>query len=120
LTTRDDPDRFVTGGGASFMDVDFAGKDLSRLYADKAYKAGYDELTVKALRLRVQQILAAPDESTLAALKSVDYRQDKVGDGLTLSMKLTDREERLILEKRAGREGTVIVIVDIVGVSVNA
>jgi plasmid maintenance system killer protein len=98
------------------MDVDFAGKDLSRLYADKAYKAGYDGSTIKAFRLRIQQILAAPDEGTFAAMKSFDYRQIRIDGGPKWSMKLNGRG-RLILGKRAGVQGTVIVVEEIADVS---
>jgi plasmid maintenance system killer protein len=98
------------------MDVVYAREQLRRLYADKAYVAGYDDSTIKAFRLRVQQIHAAPDEGTFAALKSLDYRQVRVNDSLKWSMKLNGRG-RLILEKQPGRKGTVIVISEIVDVS---
>jgi plasmid maintenance system killer protein len=98
------------------MDVVFAGQDLGRLYADKAYDAGYDDSTIKAYRLRIQQIIAAPDEGTFVALKSLDYRQVRVNDSSKWSMKLNGRG-RLILETQAAGEGTVIVVADIVDVS---
>jgi plasmid maintenance system killer protein len=98
------------------MEVVFAGEELGRLYADKAFVAGFDGSTIKAFRLRVQQILAAPDEGTFAALRSLDYRQVRVNNSSKWSMKLNGRE-RLILEKQVAEKGTVIVITDISDVS---
>jgi plasmid maintenance system killer protein len=100
------------------MDVIFAGEELGRLYADKDYVAGFDDSTIKAFRLRVQQILAAPDEGTFTALKSLDYRQVRVNDSPKWSMRLNGRG-RLILEKQAEGKATVIVVADIVDVSVD-
>lgn len=85
------------------MEVIFTDDDLDRLERDPAFTAGLAPPIVRAFRLRMQTIRAAPDTRDFYALKSLRYEKLKGKRSHQRSMRLND-QWRLILEydKREG------------------
>jgi proteic killer suppression protein len=91
------------------MEVIFANPELDRLEVDGAYDAGLDRATVLAYRMRLQQIRAAPDEKTLFALRSLDFRHLAGQPNGGWSMALAG-QRRLILELEDTSQGRVVLV----------
>lgn len=94
------------------MEVEFDDSSLLRLASDASYDAGYDRITVKTFRMRVQLIRAAEDERAFYQLKSLHFERLQGGRQGQSSMRLND-QWRLILRFRKKEDGKVVVIMSI-------
>jgi proteic killer suppression protein len=94
------------------MEVEFGDASLDRLETDGKYDAGFSQSIVKAFRLRMQTIRAAPDERIFYALKSLRFERLEGDRSHQHSIELNDHW-RLIVELKGGAANRVIVIVGI-------
>ena len=92
------------------MDVIFSNKKLDRLDTDSSFTAGYSPTVVRAFRMRMQSLRAAPDESALEALKSLDVRENGRPDRRLIRL---DNEVRLVVDFHAEGDRTVLQVVGI-------
>ena len=94
------------------MDVEFADEELRRLYVEQGFTAGFSKDIVKRYRKLVQAIIAAVDERTFYAMKSLHYEKLKGNRSHQRSMRL-NRQWRLILELREESPKKIVVIISI-------
>ena len=94
------------------MEVRYKDASLDRLETDPAYAGGYDQAIVRAFRLRIQTIRAAPDERTFYELKSLHFEKLKGNRSHQHSMRLNS-QWRLILEFDGSGSAKVVCIVGI-------
>jgi proteic killer suppression protein len=94
------------------MEVQFRDASLDRLETDPNYTGGYDQAIVRAFRLRVQTIRAAPDERAFYELKSLHFEKLKGDRSHQHSMRL-NKQWRLILEFDGSGSAKVVCIVAI-------
>src|SRR5438477_12765970 len=94
------------------MEVRFKDASLDRLEIDPGYTAGYDQAIVRAFRLRMQMIRAAPDERVFYELKSLHFEKLKGDRSHQHSMRLNN-QWRLILEFEGKGPQKVAVVVNI-------
>jgi proteic killer suppression protein len=94
------------------MEVRFGDASLDRLETDRDYTGGYDQAIVRAYRLRMQMIRAAPDERTFYELKSLHFEKLKGNRSHQHSMRL-NQQWRLILEFVGSGSAKIVCIVAI-------
>jgi|SRR3990172_6541362 len=94
------------------MEVRYADRNLQQLETDLAATCGLPIGVVKAFRMRIQTIRAAPDERDFYPLRSLRYEKLKGKRSNQHSMRLND-QYRLILEYESKSPGKVAVIVGI-------
>lgn len=94
------------------MEVRFEDASLDRLETDSDYTGGHDQAIVRAFRLRMQTIRAAPDERTFYELKSLHFEKLKGDRSHQHSMRL-NKQWRLILEFDGAGSAKVVCIVAI-------
>lgn len=87
-------------------------KTLQRLDDDPGFRSDYDLAIVKAFRMRMQTIRAAPNETVFYNLKSLHYEKLKGKRSHERSMRLNS-QFRLIIEVEKELLGNVIVVVGI-------
>ena len=92
------------------MDVIIADKKLHRLDAEPSYTAGLSPALVRAFRMRMQSLRAAPDETTLAALRSMDIQDN--GRPCRRLIRL-DSKTRLVVDFHAKENRTILQVVGI-------
>ncbi len=91
------------------MEVRFNDDALDRLETDAAFTAGFDQAIVRAYRLRMQLIRAAPDERSFYSLKSLHFEKLKGKRSHQHSMHL-NKQWRLILEFEGTGDAKVVCI----------
>jgi toxin HigB-1 len=92
------------------MEVRYADRRLQVLEADPAATGGLPAGVVKAFRMRIQTIRAAPDERDFYQLKSLRYEKLKGKRSHQHSMRLND-QYRLILEyEKQSSEKTAVIV----------
>lgn len=80
------------------MEVQFADDDLRRLEVEPAYSGkGLSAALVRAFRMRMQSIRAAPDERSFYVSKSLRFEKPKGKRQGQCSMRLND-QYRLVIE----------------------
>lgn len=94
------------------MEVRFEDHRLDRLETDPDFTAGYDQGIVRAFRLRIQMIRAAPDDRTFYELKSLHFEKLKGERSHQHSMRL-NKQWRLILEFDGAGSAKVVCVVAI-------
>ncbi|MBI4276970.1 MAG: type II toxin-antitoxin system RelE/ParE family toxin [Armatimonadetes bacterium] len=94
------------------MEIRFADDDLARLETDEGHRGGHSQVVVRAFRMRMQQIRAAPDERTFHQLRSLRFEKLKGNRAGQYSMRLND-QWRLILKFEGKSPDKVAVIVGI-------
>ena len=94
------------------MEVRFRDASLDRLEVDAEYTGTYDQAVVRAFRLRMQMIRAAPDERTFYELKSLHFEKLRGDRSHQHSMRL-NKQWRLILEFDGSGSAKVVCIVAI-------
>lgn len=94
------------------MEVRYKDASLDRLETDPDYTGGYDQAIVRAFRLRLQTIRAAPDERAFYELKSLHFEKLKGDRSHQHSMRL-NKQWRLILELDGSGTAKVVCIVAI-------
>lgn len=94
------------------MEVRFKDASLDRLEIDSDYTGGYDQVIVRAFRLRMQTIRAAQDERAFYELKSLHFEKLKGDRSHQHSMRL-NRQWRLILEFDGSGSAKVVCIIAI-------
>jgi proteic killer suppression protein len=94
------------------MEVQFRDARLDRLETDPEYSGGYDQAIVRAFRLRMQMIRAAPDERTFYELKSLHFEKLK-GDRSHQHSRRLNSQWRLILEFDGSGSAKVVCIIAI-------
>lgn len=94
------------------MEVRFLDASLDRLETDARYDAGFSAAVVRAYRMRIQMIRAAPDERAFYQLKSLHFEKLKGDMASAHSMRLNG-QWRLILRFEDGSRGKVVLIVKI-------
>lgn len=95
------------------MDVKFADASPDRLETDPRYDGGFSGEIVRAYRMRMQQIRAAPDERTFRALKSLRFEKLKGDRAGQHSIRLNS-QWRLVFRFEGQAPQKVVVIVEIV------
>src|SRR4051812_20668168 len=83
--------------------------DLRRLDEEPDDNAGLAENLVRAFRMRMQAIRAAPHENALRALKSLHFEKLKGDRKDQYSLRL-NKQFRLIFEIEKGEQGNILVI----------
>jgi proteic killer suppression protein len=92
------------------MEVRFEDPLLERLEADPAHVGGFDGALVRAYRMRVQVIRAAPDDRAFHALKFLRYEKLQGDSPSQRTMRLDDRWRLMLrLEDNDARKQVVIV-----------
>lgn len=79
------------------MDVEFADRNLERMYAGKAFSGGHSDAVVKGFRKVMSWIHGATDERDLYALKSLHFEKLKGKRQHQRSLMIND-QWRLIVE----------------------
>jgi toxin HigB-1 len=87
-----------------------ADKTLKRVDEEPDFNGGLAENLVRAFRMRMQQIRAAPNENDLRALKSLHFEKLKGARKHQYSIRL-NQQFRLILQFEPSAEGKVAVVV---------
>lgn len=94
------------------MEVDFSEDNLDRLETDSQFNSGLSQETVRAYRMRMQQIRGAFDECDFKFLKSLGFKKlngDRDGQH---SIRL-NLQWKLILEIRVKQRCKVVAIIEI-------
>jgi proteic killer suppression protein len=94
------------------MEVRHCDASLDRLETDPEYTGGYDQAIVRAFRLRMQTIRAAPDEREFFAIRSFHFEKLKGNRDHQHSIRL-NKQWRLILELDGTGSAKVVCIVAI-------
>src|SRR6266851_10041286 len=94
------------------MEVRFKDASLDRLEIEADYTAGYDQAIVRAFRLRMQTIRAAPDERTFYELKSLHFEKLKGDRSHQHSMRL-NKQWRLIVELEGVAPDKLVAVINI-------
>lgn len=94
------------------MDVEFADEQLRRLCFEQQFTAGLSQDLAKRYRKLMQAIMAAVDERTFYAMKSLHYEKLKGKRAHQRSMRL-NQQWRLIIELKEGKPKNTVVVVGI-------
>lgn len=92
------------------MKVRFENKDLDRLETDADFFAGFQAVTVRLFRMRIQLIRNSPDERAFYALKSLHFERMKRGKLGECSMRLNDQWRLIVRFEGEGKEKTVVIV----------
>lgn len=94
-----------------YVEARFADDDLARLETQEPHSGRCDQAIVRAFRIRMQTIRAAPDERTFYALRSLRFEElhDRPG---VYSMRLND-QWRLTMKFEGKGPGKIVVVIAI-------
>ena len=91
------------------MEVEFANDDLDRLETDARFTAKLPPEVVKAFRLRMQQIRAAPDEREFRARKSWHFEKLEPKKEGRHSVRLNDKYRLILSIESRGGTNTIVI-----------
>jgi proteic killer suppression protein len=94
------------------MEVEFEDERLERLACDVSFDMGLDRAVIKAFRMRVQYMVASPDERAFASLNGWRFEKLKGDLAGKYSIRL-NRQWRLIVKLEKRENGKVVVVVSI-------
>ncbi len=94
------------------MEIEFEDDELRRLARDTHFTGGYDRAIVRAFRMRIQFIEAAPDERVFRDMRSLNFEK-LVGDLAGLYSMRLNLQWRLLIKLRRETSGKVVVVVSI-------
>lgn len=94
------------------MDVEFEEENLRRLAFDVSFDMGFERGVVKAFRMRIQYIDAAPDERSFATLNGWRFEKLKGDLAGKHSIRL-NKQWRLIVRIDKRENGKTVVVISI-------
>ena len=94
------------------MEMEFDDENLRRLVSDPSFDMGLDRGVVKAFRMRVQVIDAAPDERAFYGLASWHFEKLKGDLAGKYSIRL-NKQWRLLVKLEKRDSGKVVVVLSI-------
>lgn len=95
------------------MDLDFEDENLRRLATDMSFGMGLEPGVVKAFRMRIQFIDAAPDERAFMTLNGWRFEKLKGDLAGRYSIRL-NKQWRLIVRLEKRENGKTVVVMSIV------